>query len=245
MYAMKNSTFRMSRLLIAACLTLCALPAMAQYYGDDDEYGNNEYSYEASNTYRDPRSYNDYIDKKWFKTIRAGANFSTMTNTGSMGDGYDASIAFIYPMSKVYFMTEVGVSMRSCSHADLVDFDHHPAVGNFRWVHFDAMGHNVKVRPVQFGTMIGGGGFSLDPHVGCFASYDYYSKNVVDNYSSFQPEYDTLPELNRLDYGINAGLGMYVWRFNFDFTYEHGFADFFKTRTSKTNQFTVRLGFMF
>lgn len=239
---MPHHIHSLSRAVGAGLCCLCALPAMAQYYDDDNE---NEYTYGETNVYSNHQKYKDYSDKKWFKTIRAGANFSTMTNTGSTGNGYDASIAFIYPMSKLYFMTEVGLSMRSCDHADLVDFDHHPAVGNFRWVHFDAMGHNVKVRPVQFGTMIGGGGFSLDPHVGCFASYDYYSKNVVDGYSSFQPEYDTLPELNRLDYGINAGLGMYVWRFNFDFAYEHGFADFFKTRTSKTNQFIVRMGFMF
>lgn len=220
----------------AGLCALSALPAMAQNF---DENGNYHSKYENM----DRRSLEQ--PKKCYTVIRAGMNTSSTTNIGSMGLGYDVSAAFMFPMRHAYFAPEVGLSMRRCDYADLVDFDHHPAVGDFREVHFDALGHNIKVRPVQFGTTIGGGGIAFDIHAGCFVSYDYVQKTMVDSWSSYKPEYDTLPEQNRLDYGINAGLGMYIGRFNLDFTYEHGFADFFEPRTSKTNMCVLRLGFMF
>ena len=228
----------------AALCSLFALPTMAQYY-DYDDGDDNDYAYGETNSYRNRPNYSDYDIKKCFKNIRLGANTSSVTNTGSMGLGYDASIAFIFPMKKAYFMTEAGLSMRRFDYVDLEDFDHHPSLGIYRDVHFDAVGHNVKVRPVQFGALFYVAPIIFDIHAGCFASYDYYSKNLLDNYSGFKPEYDTLPDLNRLDYGINVGLGMYIGRFNMDFTYEHGFADFFKSYTSKTNQTTFRFGLLF
>lgn len=220
----------------AGLCTLCAFPAMAQSIDE-----NGEYHSRYDNI--DPRFL--ATPKKCYKNIRLGMNTSSTTNIGSMGIGYDASLAFIFPMRYLYFSSEIGLSMRRSDYADLADFDHHPAVGDFRDVHFDALAHSFKVRPVQFGTMIGGGAVAFDPHVGCFASFDYYNKILVDRWSSYKPEYDTLPDLNRLDYGINVGIGMYIGRFNLDFTYERGFADFFETRTSKTNQTTFRMGFMF
>lgn len=220
----------------AGLCILSAFPAMAQSFDENDNYHGRYENF-------DPRSLPQ--QKKSYTVIRAGMNISSTTNIGSSGLGYDASVGFIFPMKYVYFMPEFGLSSRRCDYADLVDFDHHPAVGDFRQVHFDAISHNIKVRPVQFGTTIGGGTVAFDIHAGCFASYDFAHKTVVDEWSSYKPEYDTLPEQNSLDYGINVGAGMFIGRVNLDFTYERGFADFFETRSSKTNQCVVRLGVMF
>lgn len=240
MYAMKNTTFRICRLLIAACLTLCALPTMAQYYGDDDEYGPEEYI-----SFLEIEKAEKFANKKHLTNIRIGSCLTGVSNADYPGLGYDASVAFLFSKSYYYFMPEVGLGMRYCDTVDLEDFDHHPSVGKFRDVRFDAIGHNLKVRPLQFGVLGRLANGLVDLHVGSFASYDYVQKTRLTEDSMFDPEYDTLPEQNRLDYGVNVGFGLYAGRFNMDFTYEHGFANFFESRSSKSYTMIFRLGCIF
>lgn len=220
-----------------ALCALCALPAMAQNY-DGNLYDEDGVYYGRSERI-DPRLY-ELATRSAFTIVRVGSSLSSIM--GSLSTGYDVSLGFIVPMKHLYFMPEVGLSMRSCDYVDLADFEHHPAVGNFREVRFDATGHNIKVRPLQFGTLFMG---VFDFHFGTFVSYDYVQNTEVDSWSAYQPEYDTLPELNRLDYGLNVGVGMYIARFNMDFTYEHGFADFFEPRSSKNDMLVFRLGYLF
>lgn len=240
MYAMKNTTFRTCRLLIAACLTLCALPTMAQYYGDDDEYGPEEYI-----SFLEIEKAEKFANKKRFTNIRIGSCLTGVSNASISGVGYDASVAFLFPKSRYYFMPEVGLGMRYCEPVNLEDLDPHLPVGNFRGVRFNAIGHNLKVRPLQFGVLGSLANGLVDLHVGSFASYDYVQKTRLTEDSMFYSEHVTLPEQNRLDYGVNVGLGIYVGRFNMDFTYEHGFANFFESRSSKSNTMIFRLGCIF
>ncbi len=103
--------------------------------------------------------------------------------------------------------------------------------------------HNIQVSPFTFGWKYGiTDQIKIDAHIGAFASFDYTGKYEDDDDSIKMSDWD---DWNRLDAGLNLGIGVWYNRLNLDLTYQRGFVDTFKDSEVYASNFMIRLGIAF
>ncbi len=171
--------------------------------------------------------------------LRGGMNIMTMVgnDAGLLGPrmGYNITGAFQDPIGTkgVYWGMEAGLGSRGIQ--NLLKL----------WGYEEKLiAHNIQWSPVTFGyktTPVGRVRF--DAHAGFYVSYDYAGcltlKTKDHTLSVGIGEWD---RWNRFDCGMNVGLGMWVARFNLDFTYQYGFIDASKVAEMRTSNYMIRLG---
>ena len=168
--------------------------------------------------------------------------------------GYDLTIGFHKPIgtSTLYWGMEYGLGSRGYK---ISESDH-----GYEYTE-KIFAHNVKVVPFQIGYKfeIGTTDVAIDPHLGVFLSYDYAGKcKVSEEYDGEKDEDDCsigdlkyynkdgdLVDYQRLDAGIQFGVGVWYKNVNLDFTYQRGFVPAWEDAKVYNSQFMIRLGFAF
>ncbi|MGM9693344.1 MAG: outer membrane beta-barrel protein [Alloprevotella sp.] len=114
------------------------------------------------------------------------------------------------------------------------------------------MGHNIKIVPFQLGYKytFGGTDVSIDPHISAFVSVDYTGKiKEKEEWEGDTDEEDysisDFDDYQRVDAGLQFGVGVWFKNFNVDFTYQRGFIPVVKDYKVYNSQFMIRLGFAF
>jgi hypothetical protein len=162
------------------------------------------------------------------------------TDSYSVGPrcGWDLSVAFNKPLgtSGAYWGMELGLGSRGAS-----------AKSEYGWTYTDYDGDkteyfenskqhistwNAKFSPFTIGYKYPiKENIKLDAHIGAFVSYDFSGSasvkwectdpddNETEDYA--MDDYDI--ELQRLDAGLQIGVGVWINKFNIDLTYQRGF----------------------
>lgn len=151
--------------------------------------------------------------------------------------GFDVDFGFnkYFGSSNLYWGMELGIGTRGCT-ADYYDYYDEKEKGGF-------LAYNVKYSPFTIGYKFAiGDMIKIDPHLGCYASYDFASSSSGDFGCEDWTKYDA---------GIQAGIGVWYGRFNLDFMYQGGFInlepcfDWEYFDGGKTSNFLIRLGISF
>ena len=163
--------------------------------------------------------------------------------------GYDLAIGFQRSIggSGLYWGQEYGFGSRGAQVSFKGEYDEYKS---------SLMAHNVKIAPFILGYRIGlTDMISIDPHVGCFLSYDYFGKGKMEEDGEEDDNMD-LSEINdeygyqSFDGGLQVGVGVWYGRLNLDLTYQRGFVsvcdcDDFNNKAVYSSNFMVRLGVSF
>ena len=167
--------------------------------------------------------------------LRAGPSFMNVSAEGAkMNVGYDVTVGFQKPISTAgaYWGMDFGLASRGCKAED---------------VKFIA--HDVQYAPFVFGWKIDvAKDIKIDPHASVSVSYDYTSKVKADGESISWGDFaDALGvDHNKVDAGLNIGVGAWYGRFNVDLTYHHGFINAFSDSNGfKANNVMLRVGIAF
>lgn len=167
--------------------------------------------------------------------LRGGPSFMNMSAEGAkMNVGYDVSLGFQKPIrtAGAYWGMDFGLTSRGCKADDV-----------------KMIAHGVQYTPFTFGWKAPvADGIRIDPHVGVSISYDFSSKVKADGEScSWSDLADELGvDCNKVDLGMNLGVGVWMGRFNVDLTYHHGFVDAFADAGGfKANNVMLRVGVAF
>lgn len=114
------------------------------------------------------------------------------------------------------------------------------------------MAHNIKIVPFQLGYKhtFSGTDISIDPHLSAFVSVDYtgkFKEKVESKGDTDEEDYSIsdFDDYQRVDAGIQFGVGVWYKNINLDFTYQRGFIPVEKDYKIYNSQFMIRLGFAF
>jgi hypothetical protein len=179
--------------------------------------------------------------------------------------GMDVSVAFNKPMgsSGAYWGMELGFGSRGAS-AKTADGDD----DYYENSHQHIATWNLKYSPFTFGYKYAiNTAIKLDVHLGAYVSYDFAGSGKAtwewDEYGEPESETETyslgedmLDGFQRFDAGIQAGVGVWYKKFNFDITYQRGFVsacevmiDWSDTRNASYKVFSsnlmLRVGYSF
>lgn len=190
-------------------------------------------------------------------TVRAGVSFDRLTgyvegDLRGMGDpdvggktGFAVDFGFnkFFKNSNLYWGMELGIDTRGTSFSkkdDKYDMEMSGLFYNLKWSPF-TIGYKVPVMD----------NIKVDPHIGLFASYDFATS--ANEYNGDKIDYTE----NKLDAGLQFGVGVWYGRFNLDLMYQVGFvpanvyyyrnyyADCRYIDGGKTSNFLIRLGISF
>ena len=165
--------------------------------------------------------------------------------------GYDFMFGFQkkFGSSDLYWGMEYGLGSRGykCTFDDS-DYD-----GKYT---YKLLAHNVKIVPFQLGYKytFSGTDVAIDPHLSAFVSVDYAGKYKEktewnEDFGGGTDEEDCsindLEDYQRVDAGIQFGVGVWYKNINLDFTYQRGFIPVEKDYKIYNSQFMIRLGFAF
>lgn len=185
----------------------------------------------------------------------AGANEFTDNREGrSIGSklGYDIAIGFQKPFQDggFYWGMEFGLGTGGAKNEMETESSY---VYKQSYV-----AHNIKLTPLLFGYKYAFSDvLSLDVHLGAFGGFAYAGKGKEDQkWSSTSEEEKDSNEYGidhaldtRFDAGIQAGVGVWLSRFNVDLTYQRGFMSInpvmFGYEYGKSSNLILRVGVSF
>ena len=181
----------------------------------------------------------------------AGANEFTDNREGrSIGSklGYDIAIGFQKPFQDggFYWGMEFGLGTGGAKNEMETESSY---VYKQSYV-----AHNIKLTPLLFGYKYAFSDvMSLDVHLGAFAQFAYAGKyNVSGSHDDeeWSEDYGVDDALDtRFDAGIQAGVGVWLSRFNVDLTYQRGFMSInpvmFGYEYGKSSNLILRVGVSF
>ncbi|MDD6900884.1 MAG: outer membrane beta-barrel protein [bacterium] len=161
--------------------------------------------------------------------------------------GYDFSIGFQRRIgnSGLYWGEELGLGTRGAkaSYSDEEGEEKN-----------SLLAHNVKYQPLMLGFKYGiTDDIKVDAHVGGFVSYDFAGTGKTE-WSEDGSEDASISELDedfgyqRLDAGVQAGIGVWYKRYNFDISYQKGFisvSDYIDNKNVYSSNLMIRLGIAF
>lgn len=170
--------------------------------------------------------------------LKAGLNMMNFAGDGAEGTdaniGYDVMAGFQKSMGEggAYWGMEFGIGTRGFKVDDL-----------------KAMAHAVEYSPFTFGWKFNvAENFKIDAHAGAYASFDFANTMKEDGESCSWGDFADAIEIdyNRIDAGLNVGVGVWYSRYNLDFTYQRGFISAFSDVDGfNTSNFKIRLGIAF
>lgn len=195
-----------------------------------------------------------FKQKSWL-VVRAGFTMNDFDGCNGGDMGYDVSVGLLDRgfFGSWYYMPEIGVGYRGFTANTATCYGNEMFLTN----------HNVRIKPLQFGYLYYANPMLiLDMHAGLYASYDYISKLEYREDTSAKLDYlnsimykpgsagwysvrEPVPSLRRYDVGMSVGVGMFLKRFNLDCTYERGFVNLLKGKSSCFSQFCLQLGYAF
>lgn len=184
--------------------------------------------------------------------IRAGLNINKLTGLYYEDDnqdaegvgskaGFEVDFGFnkYFGNSNLYWGMELGIGTRGTS-IDLNDWDWDDEEKLEGGVTF----YNVKYSPLTIGYKFPiGDMLKVDPHLGAYVSYDFTG--------SANGDLGWVDHWEKLDAGIQAGVGVWYGRFNLDFMYQAGFIktepyiEYEDFGGGKTGNFLIRVGVSF
>lgn len=184
----------------------------------------------------------------------AEANTFSEETDGSIGSkiGYDVAIGFQKPFQDggFYWGMEFGLGTRGAKNEMETESSY---VYKQSYV-----AHNIKLTPLLFGYKYAFSDvLSLDVHLGAFGGFAYAGKGKEDQkWSSTSEEEKDSNEYGidhaldtRFDAGIQAGVGVWLSRFNVDLTYQRGFMSInpvmFGYEYGKSSNLILRVGVSF
>lgn len=184
----------------------------------------------------------------------AEANTFSEETDGSIGSkiGYDVAIGFQKPFQDggFYWGMEFGLGTGGAKNEMETESSY---VYKQSYV-----AHNIKLTPLLFGYKYAFSDvMSLDVHLGAFGGFAYAGKgNVDEKWSSTSGEEENSNEHGighaldtRFDAGIQAGVGVWLSRFNVDLTYQRGFMSInpvmFGYEYGKSSNLILRVGVSF
>ena len=166
--------------------------------------------------------------------------------------GYDFSVGFQRRIgnSGLYWGQEFGLGTRGAKLTAIYYYDGEK-LGDEK---SSLLAHNVKYLPVIFGFKYGiTEDIKVDAHVGGFASYDFAGKGKT-TWTDDETEESSISDLDdaygyqRLDAGVQAGIGVWYKRYNFDISYQKGFisvSDYIDNKNVYSSNLMIRLGIAF
>ena len=178
--------------------------------------------------------------------------------------GYDFMFGFHKPIgnSSLYWGMEFGLGSRGYKVNGKWTEDYYVKANGEYTEKLTA--HNIKIVPFQLGYKVDlGHDISIDPHLGVFVSADYTGKlswkdegvedgdkfKEEDDYNisdfSFTNEDGDEVDYQRVDVGLQVGVGVWFKNFNLDFTYQRGFMPVWTDTKLYNSQFMIRVGFGF
>ena len=145
--------------------------------------------------------------------------------------GYDFEIGFRknFGKSRLYWGMELGLGTRGgsyhSSYSDNDSFEGKEACY--------AESFNIKYMPLQIGYLFPlTEKLSVDGHVGIFASYDFSNKSKGWEEYEGEKDVEDFTEdayFQGFDAGLKLGIGVWYGRFNFDLSWQRGFATYLES----------------
>lgn len=136
--------------------------------------------------------------------------------------GYDFLVGFRkeFPVKNLYWGMEFGFGTRGGLYSFSEEYEHET-----RKSASSVKSYNVKYIPFQIGYMLPiKDKFSLDAHLGWFASFDFAHK--AQGYEFYKEDMEDVTEdteFYRFDTGLKLGVGVWYDRFNLDISWQRGF----------------------
>lgn len=184
--------------------------------------------------------------------VRLGLNIMNVAGDGAEDLGSKMGYDFSYGFQKTlggkgaYWGMEAGLSSRGYGYSEKESYNGYQVKYELNFI-----AHNIYYVPFQFGWKFNvGRGFTIDPHVGIFASFDYAGKEkekFTEDGESYSESYSLgdLDGYRRFDVGLKFGVGAWYKNFNLDLAYQRGFVSAWEDGDMFTSNFQIRLGYAF